>query len=286
MRIVLEKVSHPSQSFRFLRYEVEAFRSPLHRHPQVELTWIEQGVGLRLLGDSALPYEAGDLIIVGPGVPHAWMTSLHSGDGPSAATVIQFPSEFFAQATFPELTQVTPVIALAERGLQIQGDCHRRITERLQEMREATSIRRLASLVDIMGLLVEYQESLLPIASNSMRSASDQGGRAAPRRIDRVIDWIHQRFAEELRIEDAARLVNVTPAAFSRFFCHEVGKPFTQYINDVRCSAACIKLRQSSKAISIIADECGFSTMSHFNRQFMLRMGLSPRAFRRPAKRN
>lgn len=284
MRIVLEKVSHPSQSFRFLRYEMEAFRSPLHRHPQVEMTWIEQGIGLRLLGDSALPYEAGDLIIVGPGIPHAWMTSPHSGDSPSAATVIQFPSDIFTQATLPELTRVTPVIALAERGLQIQGDCHRRITEHLREMREASSISRLASLVHILGLLVEFQEALLPIASNSMRSSADQSGRTVSRRIDRVIDWVHEKFAEELRIEDAARLVSITPAAFSRFFCNEVGKPFTQYINDVRCSAACLKLRQSNKAVSIIAEECGFSTMSHFNRQFLTRMGVSPRAFRQPSK--
>jgi AraC-like DNA-binding protein len=151
-------------------------------------------------------------------------------------------------------------------------------------MREASSISRLASLVHILGLLVEFQEALLPIASNSMRSSADQSGRTVSRRIDRVIDWVHEKFAEELRIEDAARLVSITPAAFSRFFCNEVGKPFTQYINDVRCSAACLKLRQSNKAVSIIAEECGFSTMSHFNRQFLTRMGVSPRVFRQPSK--
>ncbi|MFT3850186.1 MAG: AraC family transcriptional regulator [Propionivibrio sp.] len=283
MRTVLERVSHPSQSFRFLRYEVEAFRSPLHRHPQLELTWIEQGVGLRLLGDSALPYEAGDLIMVGSGVPHAWMTSSQGGPLQSVATVVQFPGDLFAQAAIPELAQVAPVMQRADRGLEIHGDCHRRITERLREMREATSIGRLAGLVDILGLLVEYRETLSPIARNGMSSAGDPSGRMVTRRIDRVIDWIHDRFAEELRIGDAARLVNISQSAFSRFFCNEVGKPFTQYINDVRCSAACVMLRQSGKAISIIAEECGFPTMSHFNRQFRLRMGLTPRAFREPA---
>ena len=62
-----------------------------------------------------------------------------------------------------------------------------------------------------------------------------------------------------------------------------MGKAFTEYVNDLRCSEAGLRLRSSDKAVALIAHECGFETLSHFNRQFKLRMGLTPREFRRGA---
>jgi AraC-like DNA-binding protein len=111
-------------------------------------------------------------------------------------------------------------------------------------------------------------------AANSSKPEQD-------RRIARVIDWVHRHYARALTVEAAARLVHISPAAFSRFFSREVGKTFTQYINDVRCSEACIRLRSSDKPVALIAQECGFDTMSHFNRQFRARTGASPLAYRR-----
>jgi len=95
-----------------------------------------------------------------------------------------------------------------------------------------------------------------------------------------VIDWLQRHLTDELRVDDAARLAHVTPAALSRWFRREVGKTFTQYINDLRFGAACVQLRQSDRPIATIAADCGFATMSHFNRQFRLRAGMTPREYR------
>jgi AraC-like DNA-binding protein len=58
------------------------------------------------------------------------------------------------------------------------------------------------------------------------------------------------------------------------------GKSFTEYINDIRCGETCLLLRSTDKPVSMIATECGFETLSHFNRQFRQRFGVSPREFR------
>jgi AraC-like DNA-binding protein len=42
-----------------------------------------------------------------------------------------------------------------------------------------------------------------------------------------------------------------------------------------------VRLRSSDKPVALIAHECGFETMSHFNRQFRARTGASPLAYRR-----
>ena len=89
--------------------------------------------------------------------------------------------------------------------------------------------------------------------------------------------------ADDLTIEAASAKVHVSPAAFSRFFKRSLGKTFTEYVNDLRCTEAAIQLRKTDKPIANVAQECGFATLSHFNRQFLLRHGQTPRHYRKAA---
>jgi len=59
-----------------------------------------------------------------------------------------------------------------------------------------------------------------------------------------------------------------------------MGKAFTVYVNDMRCAEACVQLQSTKRSIAQIAEACGFQTLSHFNRQFRRRHGLTPRELR------
>src|SRR6185503_13055124 len=43
-----------------------------HHHPEFELTLTLNSQGHRLIGDHAGSYEDGDLVLVGPSLPHSW----------------------------------------------------------------------------------------------------------------------------------------------------------------------------------------------------------------------
>jgi AraC-like DNA-binding protein len=280
MKVLNEHVTHPQRSFRFLRFETEGFHGEPHRHRHLELTWIEAGDGLRFVGDSAEPFEAGDLVLIGSGTPHGWVSS--HGSRTSAATVAQFAPEFLVQPGLPELARIVPLAERAAVGLAIQGTCRTRVTGILEALRAAGAVGRLAGLLEILEILVAHEHDLIPIAHSPMRvPAVGKGSAPTPRRIDRVVGWIHREFGRELTVAEAARIARITPGGFSRYFRKEVGKTFTRYVNDVRCGEACIRLRHSDRAVALIAAECGFETMSHFNRQFRLRVGSTPREFRR-----
>jgi AraC-like DNA-binding protein len=280
MKVAWEHVTHPDRSFRFLRFETEAFRGAPHRHRHLELTWIEAGDGLRLVGDSATPFEAGDLVLLGSNTPHCWISS--QDRTASAATVVQFAPDLLNDPTLPELLRLAPLAEKASVGLLVGDPCRRAVTDVLARMSGAGAIGRLAGLLEILELLALNEHALAPVARSPMRPGGGLHGEDLDeRRIDRVIGWIHRRMDRELTVAEAARVARITPGAFSRFFRHEVGKTFTEYVNDVRCSEACIRLRRSEKAVTVIAQECGFATMSHFNRQFRLRHGSAPRTYRR-----
>lgn len=278
MRIALERVTHPDRAFRLLRLELDAFRGQRHRHAELELTWIEAGAGVRFVGDSAAPFAAGDLVLLGPDVPHAWVSS-GAGAGRAVATVLQFPQALLAQPGLPELQALRPLAERARMGLRITGTGQHCITRVLRGMPGADALGRLASLLQVLQCLAEHPQDLHTIANSAAVGAGDTAA-GRMRRIDRVIDWVHRHLAGDLRLQDAARVAHVSPAAFSRYFRRETGKTWSAYVNDVRCSEACVALRQSDKPVAHIALDCGYRTLSHFNRAFRARLGVTPSAYR------
>jgi AraC-like DNA-binding protein len=280
MNFVQEHITHPNQSYRVLRLELDGFRAGRHRHRQFELTWIERGSGLRFVGDSVAPFEAGDMVLLGPHLPHAWISDRNGTQALHAATVLQFPPELLELDSLPEMASLRAVIDRAGHGLRIDEPARSAVAGVLQTLPGRSGLHGVAGLMDILGLLAQHAPALAPLASRALRPA---GAATAEqdRRVARVIAWVQHNLAATLSNEAAARLVHVSPAAFSRFFRREVGKSFTQYINDVRCSEACLRLRGSDRTVAAIAHECGFDTLSHFNRQFRLRTGTTPRQFRR-----
>lgn len=277
MQVPKESIVHPDESFRYLRVESHSFQRQRHRHPHLELTWIERGSGLRFLGDSVKPFAAGDLVLVGVNVPHAWQSSARGRGIAAVATVLQFPITLLELDALPELRRARPLAERARLGLLVAGEAREPVIDVLRSMNRVQASVRLAGLIRILGLLCQYEDQLAPIAASPMRIPERSGSHD---RLDRVTDWISKRAGASVTVAEAARVARVTPAAFSRFFRRESGKTFSHYVNDVRCGEACVKLHQSSKPIALIARECGFNSVAHFNRQFRRRMGLTPRAFR------
>jgi AraC-like DNA-binding protein len=261
-----------------MRFEVDRFRLERHRHRQLELTWIERGTGIRFVGDNVATFGCGDLVLLGVDVPHAWVSSGRYGPDTSMASVIQFPIELMLQTSFPELARALPLADRARVGLQIGGACAQSVKRLLGSMPTADPLRQLAGLIEIIGVMSTHPSDLAPIATRPQQAAAP-GARA--RQIDRVTEWVARNMRRELRVIEAAGVAGVSPGAFPRFFRREAGKPFSTYVNDVRCGEACLKLRQFRAPIALIAEQCGFRSLSHFNRQFLRRLGATPREYRR-----
>ena len=281
MKVSQEHVQHPDHSFRFLRFTVDGAAGQWHRHRQIELTWIERGSGIRFVGDNASPFGDRDLVLLGPNVPHLWLgAALPSGEQLSAS-VIQFPVDLLAAPLLPELAPIRAVIDRAGGGLHVQGACHAGVTAAMTRMRDAAPLARLGALMEVFAALALPGAELTPVASRQTHAESGAAGAAGERRVQRVIEWIHSNLAQPLPVARAAAVAHVTPEAFSRFFRRETGKTYTGYLGDVRCSAACLRLRQTDHPVARIAQDCGYGTTAHFNRQFLRRTGVTPRVYRR-----
>ncbi|MBU6259448.1 MAG: helix-turn-helix domain-containing protein [Burkholderiales bacterium] len=281
MRAIEERVTHADRAFRYIHFETDRFGGPWHRHPQLELTWVRRGCGMRFVGDSAAPFDAGDMVLLGANVPHLWMGSPASDARGSCATAIQFPAGLVQQAGWPELQALRPLLERAGVGLRITGACRLRIATELEAMRTQSGLRRLARLIDILGCLDEAADELIPIGHGP--APGIDAGRGDDQRIQRLIEHVRQHLHEPLPVRVAAALVHVAPASFSRFFHLATGRTYSAYVNELRCSAACLQLRTTGRPIARIAEACGFRTLSNFNRRFRCHTGMTPGAYRKRA---
>lgn len=264
------------QSFLAFRRIESAFPFDWHYHAECELTWIEAGAGTRYVGDVIEPYEPGDLVLLGGGLPHTW-SSERPGRRARAhrAVVAQFSAETFLELEGPEFAAVRDVLARAARGLRFPtGSVSAEVWSGLVEARGLDAWCRLARLLDTLA----RDSAARPIASAGYLPQPSHG---PEHRFGRALSYVREQVElGPVYLRDAARVVHLSPAAFSRFFRRFAGEPFVRHVNGLRVAKAARLLAETDRPVAAIAFDCGFGNLANFNRRFRERKGCAPLAFR------
>ncbi len=282
MKAHIQKVTSSQQSSFVYRLKADPrFARGWHFHPEYELTHIQRSRGRRLVGDSVENYRDGDLVLLGPNLPHTWQSEDFAGGRRARhrAVVIQFTGSFLGEHFFerPELKPVADLLERSQRGLQITGRTRDRSAEGMLAMRKLEGFDRLMGLLGILDLLARGKGDVRTICSSRAARAPDP---SRQRRLDRVFGYLHESYTEAISQPEAARVLNMTPSGFSRFFRKTTGKTFVEYLGELRVSHACNLLVDTDLSILQIALRSGFNNLSNFNRRFLKLKGMTPREYR------
>ncbi|RTL43008.1 MAG: AraC family transcriptional regulator [Burkholderiales bacterium] len=284
MKVIQEPVPQAdAQTLRVLDLSLDAFAGAVHAHPVLELTHIQQGAGLRFVGDSVEPFSAGDLVLIAPHVAHGWWTS-GPQPGRAVAQVLQLhPSS--ALTALPEWRH-GPGRLLDEptSAWVLSGELAAHVVGALPGLLRASGLEQLGQALALLARIGAPSSApdRRPVGLQAPRPAGT--GSRAPRRLDALLTWVRDHLHEDLSVDAAAEHLHVTPAAFSRTFKRLVGCGFTRYVTDLRLAEAQLLLHRTDLPITRIAADCGFATMSNFNAQFLARVGQTPRAYRAAAR--
>lgn len=258
------------------------FQAPFHFHPEMELVYIKESYGKRIIGNCLENFVAGDMVLLGSNLAHVWLNdeAFYMGNPKltARAIVLYFNKDLFGPLFYSlkESYKINLLFEKAVRGLHIAGKTKKTIADHLEKLLKKKDFDVIVGLFEILSELTRSKElsfinneAIIPINNPSYKD-----------RITDVLNYVKQHFQEDINLQMVAKISNLTPPSFCRMFKSRMKINFVEYLNEVRVSNACKLLLGSEYTIAEIAYDCGYKTVSNFNKQFKKIVGSSPKEYK------
>lgn len=268
--------------------EVDTFflDTPFHFHNLCELVWVEKSFGKRIVGDSIDNFEDGDLVLMGPQLPHIWQNDdvfyRKIKGNRVKSTVIYFPPGFALNLTSEQniLQPVQELISNSSRGLHFFGATRQKVSQILSSITKAEGLNKIINFLEVIEILSHSSEYKY-LASLSFKNLYEEKD---TRRINVVYQFLMQNFYRDITLQEVSNLCNMAPNAFCRFFKSRTQKSFTQFLNELRIGHACKLIQDESYSVSDVCYQCGYNNLTNFNKFFKVITGYTPSKYRQRSK--
>jgi AraC-like DNA-binding protein/mannose-6-phosphate isomerase-like protein (cupin superfamily) len=277
MKPLLRKISLQSDSsFSVQHHKAAQFYNYWHFHPEIELVLVQEGTGTRLVGDSVELFKKGDLILIGSNLPHL----IRAENAGELSAVVIHVMEDFAGKEFiqmPEMKSIKDLFYKAQRGIIFEGATKELVSDMLIPILQQKGIERLMTFLHIFKTLSESSDIrfLSKLGSNSFNYPIDTT------RINEVYTHVLSHFSENLTIENMARIANLSPTSFCRYFKKCTNKTFVDFLTEVRIGYACKQLIETDKTVGQISLEAGYNSISNFNSLFKKATKVAPLVYQK-----
>ncbi|EML8504186.1 regulatory protein PocR [Escherichia coli] len=174
-------------------------------------------------------------------------------------------------------------------------DCWQADPELLNEFRKVPEMdySRVMASADLLKLIVENclkkQLNFVVIKENKSRSDSVRQTRAPnphDNKMKKALRYIDAHLSDDLRLEDVASHVYLSPYYFSKLFKKYHGIGFNAWVNQQRMASARELLCHSDWSIASIARNLGFSQTSYFCKVFRQTYQVTPQVYRQQVSEN
>ncbi|WP_299838822.1 AraC family transcriptional regulator [uncultured Tenacibaculum sp.] len=256
--------------------------SSWHYHSQYELIYISVSHGIRFVGDSVSRFQPGDLVLVGPYLPHLWLNEpadyKDQPDNKKVNTiVVKFTEDFIGTDTFknPEFLKINKILKESKYGISFGQHVSDKLHNELMGLNKLSYTEQAIKLLNILNQL-SLTSSKEVLSSTDMRQYTSINST----RIDTVLKYISDNYSKNISLEDISQVACMTTNSFCRFFKKVTNKSFTQFLNEVRIRNASRYLAQNNLSVSEVSYLVGYNSITNFNKQFKQIMGSTPKSYR------
>lgn len=285
MRPLQTEISHSIYNQIAFIERKHPYDSPFHYHPELELIYIKQGNGKSMIGNKLDTFNTGDIFFVGSNLPH----ELKNTDGQmndskqnhSHSIEAYFNKEVFSKDFYnlKESNKINTLIKKAGRGIKVTGETRVVIGKKMEEIVQKKDFEKIIGLMEILHLLSISDDLECMVYEGYQETLPDN----IPDRLNEIFNYVRVNYNEDITLDSIAKVANLTPPAFCRMFKQKTNRCFFSYLNEVRISKACKYLTETRYNVSEVAFNCGYRTLSNFNKFFKKSTGLSPKAYREQA---
>ncbi|MBK7097987.1 MAG: helix-turn-helix domain-containing protein [Sphingobacteriales bacterium] len=265
-----------SGSFRTFLKNMDSGTTRLHHHPSYELNFVLKGEGTRYIGNHQEHFEEGDLILLGPGIPHNWANK-RNRPAAYSSFVMQWDSDFIdkiCQVT-PEFKLIGSFLGMSNKGIVLDKDLGKEIQRYKTDLLNLPAFEKLILLLQLLNEFSKSRDHkvLLQDGYKLRRTIPNS-------RLEKVFEFVEENYSEKITLKKIASFVNMSEGAFSRFFSQSFKKPFFTYLNEFRINKAYRFLEETDMRINEIGYTCGYDCLQFFYRQFMKFTNCAPQDYR------
>ncbi len=247
-----------------------------HFHPEYEIVYVEANNGLRHIGNHISKYEGSDIALIGPNIPH--LNFDYGVKNTVNTVVVQMKENFLGDDFFslPEMNAIKNLFEKSKSGIVFYGETKKIAGEKLKLLKTLPHFEQLLMLLQIFNLLANSTESEIlnakPIANASILKEQQ--------RLQMINHYIEANYQNEIDVNVVAQVCNLSTPAFCRYFKKTTHYTFTDFLNQFRINQAKNLLLQN-KNITETCYECGYSSISYFNKVFKKMTGENPSSFKK-----
>jgi len=255
---------------------------PLHWHPGFEIaTSILYPLDFRV-GQEHIILEAGDSIFVNGNMLHG-IRQLH-GDVPEPMPNIVFSGGVIAsEISAVNQKYIMPIAScdslpyvVFRHGNKNHDEVNRLIKEIYQKMYQKDDCYEMA-IQRNLSLIFEYIYKNLEALPKSQASRIQI---TAQVRIQKMLSYIHEHYAETVTLDDIARAADISKSEAGRCFGVYMGCSPVEALIGYRLQTAHRLLNETDLTLQEISFECGFHSVNYFSRQFKKNYGHAPGIYR------
>ncbi|MCL8006929.1 AraC family transcriptional regulator [Gelidibacter japonicus] len=254
-----------------------SFYDQLHQHEEIQLSYIIEGEGKLIVGDTINFYKPDDILVIGSHLPHLLKSDTSVG-GKSKMLSLFFSKKAFGkrffemeetkalQSFFTRATHGFKVVS--EKEAMIQLFLRLKTSQKLDQFLILLELLKLASTCEYKSLSsFIYDKQYSDYEGNRMRN---------------IFEFTMSNFNTNITLEAVSEKANMTKNAFCKYFKKRTNKTYFQFLTELRVEHATKLLLSKNKlTVAEIAYESGFKNISNFNRQFKDIKKSTPSDFRK-----
>ncbi len=244
------------------------FYPHLHRHDEVQLTWIQKGEGTLVVDNNMHPFSPNQIYYIGTNQPHVFKSdpiyfAVKSMRKVQALT-IHFNPKGSLQSLFglEEMNAANVFFKKHNNGFVIPENHVSDIANKMQMVCKHKGMEQLMAFIDLLKRFSTIPKLKELSSTTSLNLVSEHDGV----RLSNIYHFIMANHTKQITLEDVAKQAHMTPQAFCRYFKKRTMHTFVSFLNEVRINEACKKLitgDSDSFSISNIAYNCGFNTITN-----------------------
>jgi AraC-like DNA-binding protein len=250
-----------------------------HFHPEYELMLNLKCNGTRIIGDSVELFDQYDMTLISGNIPHCYnfyKQEEHASE--NLGVIVHFKHSAFGDTLLKqhEMHEVNELLEESRKGIAFSTGDARKAERYLIEMISNTGIDKMISLFNILRILCRSEKKVSLCSENYSHGPDEK----EDSKMNDIFSFINDNFYRAISLAEISSIAGMKPSACSRYFKKNSGVCFVEYVNQVRKNKACYLLRETDYQVNQIAEECGFASISNFNKQFRKAEGISPGEYR------